>query len=560
MKTDAAEGRNPMTTRPRRSTRMRKVRPLALLLIMLAAGCADLESVTNLNDPGRDAALGSADAIEALVAGSFETWHDAQYQFTGPSLFLSAASFQYACPWAGVGREIYSRIPRVPIENDPGSFHYAYHAEPWNVLYSALSATGDGLGALETSPEVASELGTAEHSRLMAFARFVQGVSHGSLALLYDRAIIRDEATDLTSEPRLVPYDTVLAAALDYLAEAASLAEGHGWTIPESWMSVEVPADQLARLAHSYSARFRAAVARTPAERAAVDWDAVIADVDAGITGDWVMDMDPYRYWYAAAVDYGTYPGWAGSTYFILGLADQSGSYQRWLDRPVMDRIPNPDDDRDGVADPILVVTPDTRFPQGSTVAEQEANPGSLYVIPEWGIQNVWKRPDRGTWRWGWYWHIDTRDYTFWEDFHWPEITAAEMRLLKAEALLRTGDAATAASLVNVSRTAAGLSPTDAIGTNDSCVPRLPDGTCGGLMEMLKWEKRLETHYKGLHAAPWYFDGRGWGDLYRGTYLQLPVPCRDLEIMDELPCYTYGGPEDETASPGSVYDWPYEGP
>ena len=75
-------------------------------------------------------------------------------------------------------------------------------------------------------------------------------------------------------------------------------------------------------------------------------------------------------------------------------------------------------------------------------------------------------------------------------------------------------------------------------------------------MEMLKWEKRLETHMKGLNFAPWYFDGRGWGDLYYGTWLQLPVPCPELTLLGEE-CYTFGV-EGESASPGSVYAWPGE--
>lgn len=161
-------------------------------------------------------------------------------------------------------------------------------------------------------------------------------------------------------------------------------------------------------------------------------------------------------------------------------------------------------------------------------------------------------------WRWSYYWHIDTEAYTYWVDFHWPEMKRAEMRLLKAEALLRQGDAAGAAALINISRTGAGLTATDGTGTNTDCVPRLRDGTCGDLMEMLKWEKRLETHFSGLMGAPWYFEGRGWGDLFVGTFLQLPVPCSDLTAMGLGPCYDFGGRDGDSAAPVSVYQWPAE--
>jgi hypothetical protein len=55
-------------------------------------------------------------------------------------------------------------------------------------------------------------------------------------------------------------------------------------------------------------------------------------------------------------------------------------------------------------------------------------------------------------------------------------------------------------------------------------------------------------------------DGRGWGDLYRGTALQIPVPCLDRELMDPAApsCDTYGG-SGPMSSPGSSYNFPHEG-
>ena len=50
---------------------------------------------------------------------------------------------------------------------------------------------------------------------------------------------------------------------------------------------------------------------------------------------------------------------------------------------------------------------------------------------------------------------------------------------------------------------------------------------CGNMMEAMKWEKRIETAY--THFAPWYLDGRGWGDLAEGTPLFWAVPYQDLQ-------------------------------
>jgi hypothetical protein len=139
-----------------------------------------------------------------------------------------------------------------------------------------------------------------------------------------------------------------------------------------------------------------------------------------------------------------------------------------------------------------------------------------------------------------------------------PTITLAEMRLLVAEGLFRQGNKAGAADIINETREAAGLNATDANGTNTSCVPKLPNGQCGDLWEMLKWEKRMETVFTGINVVGWFWDGRGWGDLWKDTPLMFPVPCQELEVLQLLPCNTYGGPGGEMGSPGSTYAFPFE--
>ena len=138
---------------------------------------------------------------------------------------------------------------------------------------------------------------------------------------------------------------------------------------------------------------------------------------------------------------------------------------------------------------PVLIVTPDLRFPRGETLEDQSAQPGRYYAInPDTGV--VWAGR---AWQWSVYRDDRYRDYLDSGSALVPEIDVAEMDLLRAEALYRLGDAAGAAELVNRTRVASGLSATDASGANASCVPRLPDGSCGGLLEMLKWEKRMEV-------------------------------------------------------------------
>lgn len=553
---------------------MRKLRVttvLGLLLLFGVAGC--LDEVTNPNDPGTERALGSAEDVESLIAGSYHSWWETvghPADAGGPQFFLSTASFQHSAWPANFGAVFYSAFPRTPVVNDPANEYYFFFSGYWNSLYSALSAVQQGLQAIDEGEGVAEGLGPQRVQRARAYGKFVQGLAHGSAALLFDQAIIVDETVETVDEAgdplfdlETVPYDQLMESAIGYFDEAIQLADGAEFDdIPASWMSTAVSPDRLAQLASSFKARYRAAAARSPAEREAVNWQAVLDEVDAGVEEPFEMEltgMYDYSGWTSDALGYWSLAAWQQVNYYILGMADQSGDYQAWLSQPIAQRLPEVDDD------PVLIVTPDERFAQGSTMEEQIANPGTLYRIPSadayedglgnFSVVNSHQQSARGTWRWSYY--FTTEAEANFGAVPWPEITTEEMDLLAAEAHLRLGQAGDAAALVNLTREAAGLNATDASGTNTDCVPRLPDETCGDLMEMLKWEKRIETQFKGLHSVPWYFEGRGWGDLYVGTPLHFPVPSRDLQIIDQS-VYTLGGEGNEGGAPPSVYDFPFE--
>lgn len=487
--------------------------------------------------------------IEVLIGRGYNAWFNGSYNYYGPGLFLSVQSFQHTSPWANAGMEYYGRIPRNAIENNTTNQYYGNFTRPWHYAYRAITAVSGGLGALE-DPTVATVLGPTAVLRDRAYGYFVLGMAHATLAILYDQAFVVDETTG-PGQLSLQPYDDVMTAAMGYFDQAISLSGQGSFTLPYGWMQDNVDNGRLARIAHSQKARYRAAVARTPAERQAVDWPSIIADIQSGITSDFTPFMDGLNGWTMEVIQYGSHPAWSQLPYWIYGMADQGVDYQTWLAQPILEKTPNPP------GDTILIITADTRFPRGSRVADQRANPG-LYFSSPFDIASVWVRPDRGTWRWSYY--RETR----WGSYHsttvgnLEEISLDAMRLLEAEGRYRMADMAGAAALINPSRTAAGLAGTDAAGTNSDCVPRLPDGSCGGLWEMLKWEKRMQVQMEGLLGAPWFFDSRGWGDLWEGTPLQFPVPCATLQELG-MGCYTFGGVGGPMAAPKSTYAYPGEG-
>jgi hypothetical protein len=126
------------------------------------------------------------------------------------------------------------------------------------------------------------------------------------------------------------------------------------------------------------------------------------------------------------------------------------------------------------------------------------------------------------------------------------EMSATEMAMLAAEGYIRTNQLPQAITLVNASRARNGLdaiptsttSATAPYSTNKStCVPQVPvapaftSTACGGLLEAMKWEKRMETAFTGYMI--WFTDSRGWGDLVEGTTVEWPVPYQEMQARQQ---------------------------
>jgi hypothetical protein len=291
-------------------------------------------------------------------------------------------------------------------------------------------------------------------------------------------------------------------------------------------------------------------VARTPAERAAVDWAAVIADANAGIPADFNIAMSPAAGWDVVwpIQQYATGPAnWHQMSQFWIGMADSIGpaadNYDTWLA------------EQPSLRDPFLIVTADRRFPQGLDRAAQVALavPGNFTSIPY--LRNRGPGEDQP----GQPLQISMYDFYRSRAFqtasrigNYPIMTRAEIRLLAAEGYLRTGNLAAALLRIDSSRTLvaqlpsiAGLTDTvTAIPGGNACVPRVPVAptyrvsACGRVWDALKWEYRMETMYTGY--GMWYFAGRGWGDLPEGTALQFPVPYQEMDTRAQT-FYGQGG-------------------
>jgi hypothetical protein len=171
------------------------VRIAALLsLLFLVAACVDLD-VENPNDPDRERALARPSDVETLISGSFRGWWYVQYytwdacfscEGDSPSLALSVMSDQHSSSHGNSMMNHSSQEPRKKILNDQ-LYRYSWVVEqPWSTSYSVLAAARDGLIALDGGLRIGE--GGADTQRARAFAKLLQGLGHGDLALIYDQA------------------------------------------------------------------------------------------------------------------------------------------------------------------------------------------------------------------------------------------------------------------------------------------------------------------------------------------------------------------------------------
>jgi hypothetical protein len=509
--------------------------PTSALFLALLSGCADL-TVPNENEPDLARALSTPADVEAHLEPAFRaTWNASQW-YDGIALSVSGMSWEHANSWGCCALWQMSWYPRSAWKNDVREPYYDHLAYAWASPYEGAMRAAEGLQALEQGgPEFADEAGNA---RLRAYAHFALGNALGLIASTFDHGMIPDTEVP-AAEMELRPYPEVMNAALSHFREVIRIAGDHEFQFPDHWINGNpLTSDDLARLAHSYMARYMAENARYPDERDGdsgttaaggweVDWAAVVEHADQGITSDFMIKQEPPLWWDDVKIYGDIFAAWSRASYPIWGRADVSGGYEAWMAEAPDDRTE------------FLIVTPDQRYPQGSTVEEQRGNPG-LYLV------NIDPRPfnaSRGTYYFSYYRNARYDYYSAASyDAETPAFNVEELDLLRAEGLYRLGDRAGAAELINRTRVArGGLPPVTAAGIGEGpteCVPRRPDGACGDLFDALKHEKRVENVH--THLGSWYFDSRGWGELDEGTPVMVPVPAGEIELMG-VPPYTFGG-------------------
>lgn len=505
------------------------------------AGCGDPLSVANKNVVDVTTAQQTAAGIEQIVGKSFQAvWSGLHSNGAGIWLQTMNSAHESSSSLGNFGMGLRNGVPRVGIDNSRANATAAGNNNDFSVLTRIARQNVNAMRSLDgLDPAQSPRAG-----RTRAFGYFVLGYAMGNLAAIYDSAAILTPSR--TPEDTLFPAALVNVQALAMLdsailaTRAAALIAGN-FPIPADYMAgPTIDTTQFIRIIRSYKARFRAEVARTPAGRAAVDWEAVRSDAAAGITANINVTLDPAIGWSlnGTIVQLMLFQGWHQMPAFIAGMADTSGAYGAYLGVGITTSPA-----RNGAT--LLIRTPDRRFPSGETRAAQQAFQSDVVANPGVYFRNRPSGGDTGN-------NADPWSNSQYDHFRfrlirdangtgsWVLLAATDIRLLQAEALINLGRTAEAVPLINVTRVINGLAAipatataTEAVPGGNACVPRVPQpnvfttAVCGSVFEALKWEKRMETALTGY--ASWFLDSRGWGDLPVGTGLSWPVPYQELD-------------------------------
>lgn len=531
-------------------------------LAVATAACADMLGVQNNNNPDVARVLSTAAGIEQVISTQFQSIHT---QLAGNTLRPQAAALALESygSVANFNMAVRAAIPRLVIQNDRGNATSTEDYNDFREMQKTARLSANAIRALDNLTSSGGSLGsTGRNLRARAFAFFTLGVALGDAALAYDSAAITTPAASAgDSIATLQSHVAVMQAALADLDSALAIttsatvaANAKDFTLPSTWINgVSLAPADFAKVIHSFKARFRAGVARTPSEREVVDWDAVLADATAGITTDLDVTLTNSGGWpMGFLAQMYTYGGWSMAAPAYVAFADTAGAFDAWLSKDLSQRA-----GADGTQF-LFIRTPDRRFPAGDDRKTQQTNSG---LLPTNGYPYFMNRPTgddtKGDpWAQSQYDHYRFRYLTYKNsnrDGLWPWFTQAENDLLAAEAYIRKGNIGAAAALIDRTRTKAGLPPltgnvttaTDPVPGGGACVPRVPTAAsqykataCGDILEAMKYEKRLETLYTGY--LQWWVDSRGWGDLPEGTALEFPVPYQEMDARAH-PFYNLGG-------------------
>lgn len=470
--------------------------------------CADLE-VENLNEPDKARAIVTSDDLVGLASGLLGNFYSWLQEYSGPALAMGTMADANTCSWGNAAMRDCSSEPRLDWSkwNNEITYPYFYvNTDIWGAAYSAISSCVDLATAITIDGLEIGE-GGEDNNMVLAWTRFMQGLAHGYVGLIFDQGNIIDENSDLGAL-ELFPYKDVTLAGIAKLDEAIALCAANTFTLPNNFIRGHTFTNvELEKLARTMKAKFMISWPRNGTEAAEINWGDVLNTVTQGAGGldfDVAPDSDGSNFYDLYKV-YQTYPGWGRTDHRIINLMDEDYP-SRWPDDSDWGSI--------GLAgDPEEAVSGDARL-----LSDFEYLPAQAF------------RPDRGHYHFSHY-AFSRYDYLYASVWYGlgptPWVLAWENSLIEAEAKLATGDKAGAIAILNDAagprKVRGGLADVDAGATTDE------------VMDAIRYELEVECHNSNTGYS--FFLMRRNDNLQYGTLQHWPLPKNEQELSG-VPSYT----------------------
>ncbi len=473
---------------------------ILLFVIGLASCKKGLLDVENPNTPDYKKVYSSGADVLNVTSGLYNIVYKGENSASGVKPMLSTAADNVTCSWGNFAMRDMSFEPRNNAWDNSASYtnntvtNYTY-----NQMYAAINTANLVIKAVDGGLQIN---GGADNNKVKAFARFIQGVAYGNLALIFDKTFVVDEKQTVGEDLAAASdYQKVAEAAVKYLDDAIALSSNN-FTIPSGWLGTAGDYSNLEfkKLCNTMAARVMAYTPRNKAQLAAVNWSKVKAYADAGITTDFSVVMDGAVKWYDEAGDYLTANGWGAADMYVVNLMDPATQPSHWDDSSTFP------------------------YPAKSTNPSDKRLNADFEYIP-----SNWFNAARG------YYHFSSYRSKRYDDIYVaaigakPVVMASENDMLKAEARIysSTPDLAGAASIINSgTRTSRGQLPNVSAVLND-------------LIKAIHQERHVEMYTTGVGLQ--FFEMRKLNLLQKGTPLHFPIPAKQLQTLRvATPFYTFG--------------------
>jgi len=488
------------------------MRKITLMLVLgfasvcLFTACEDL-NVENTNSPTFDEVNDPAMAYNKVGELLNQVYQGSSPWYGSQIAFYCTADVGTTWIKNSWGAWLLSQEPRQEFPNTVNSGSYYEFNSSYLYYYFYLANANDALSSIFNDKN-----GVVQDAEMCkAVAYYTQAHILGDLGLLYDKAFIVTNHTDLYENLDFDSYEVVIDSAIAICDKAIGICKTNTFTIPQTWLPTNDTYTnvEFGRLVNTLAARLLTYRSRNASQNIANNWAKILEYAENGIRMDYspIMDNITWGNRYSRYVAGGA--PFVGVDMRVINLMDPS-MYPWFPASGDVNDLPN-----SGVA----------------SSADARLNSDFQFTTHLIGP------PERGIYLWSTYLY-KRYDYYYNNGFgELPSILKWENDMIKAEALVRTGKLSEAADILN-----------------DPLGPRkvrggLPDVDANeaDVLDAIYYEKTIECLATTIMTE--FCDMRRRDLLQEGTLLHLPFPAEQLEIL-MVPVYSFGG---ETGIPGEDY-------